>query len=107
MPSRQVPDAAVGVRGGRGVLGGRDAGMVNTGGDSSKIQGFPKPIIHVVLAKIHLSIIEYYGATIQGLLCIHAKNATPAWFSLFLAQYSRSWQWTGNPGDMPWYRRLV
>ena len=37
----------------------------------------------------------------------HAKNATAACFSVFLAQYSRSWQWTVNPGDMPWHRRLA
>ena len=34
---------------------------------------------------------------IQG---TRAKNAAPACFSLSLAQYSRSWQWTENPGDM-------
>ena len=27
--------------------------------------------------------------------------------SLFLTQYSRYWQWTGDPGDMAWYRRMT
>ena len=36
-----------------------------------------------------------------------AKNETTAPFLMFLAHYSRYWQWTINPGDMPCYRRMA
>ena len=36
-------------------------------------------------------------------LILYSKNETTACFSLFLAQYSRLWYWTGIFGDIQWY----
>ena len=41
------------------------------------------------------------------LLSNHAQNETIACVLLFLAQFSRYWEWTENPGDMPCDRRMA